>query len=115
MALSEILTTINLKYLYEALHLQSLVQLYHKFLNRTNIMQLVVQINKPGYEKLDFLLPKKGELSYIPKTIVFTDSIDKKIALEKYLQSHLLEKFKNWGNKIIMSFLLDLESKTKTI
>ena len=42
-------------------------------------MYSVVQINKLGYEELDFLLSKKRGLSHILKIIVFVDSIDKRL------------------------------------
>lgn len=114
MALSATLTTISLEYLREALHLRSPVRLYERPLDRTDITYSVAQINKPGYEELDFLLPKKSGLSRIPKTMVFVDSLDEGIALAKYLRSRLPGELRSRGKKIVRSFLSDLEPQTKT-
>lgn len=50
----------------------------------------------------------------IEKTIIFVDSIEKNIALKKYLQSFLLNNLKDRDEKIIISFSSILEAKTKT-
>ena len=110
MALLVILTTINMEYLWKTLYLQSPVQLYQKSLNRTNIIYLVAQINTLGYEKLDFLISKKRELSCIPKTMVFVNSINKKIVLGKYLRSHLSKKLRSQEIKIVQFSLVRSET-----
>lgn len=46
--------------------------------------------------------------------MIFVDSIEKGIALEKYLQSLLPNNLKDKGEKIIVSFSSILETKTKT-
>ena len=46
--------------------------------------------------------------------MIFVDSIKISIALKKYLQSLLSDNLKNRGEKIIISFLSNLDSKTKT-
>ena len=46
--------------------------------------------------------------------MIFVDSVEKGIALEKYLQSLLPNNLKDRGEKIIVSFSSILEAKTKT-
>lgn len=43
---------------------------------------MVNNINKPGFEDLNLLIPKAG---LVPKTMMFVDNIDNKIALTVYL------------------------------
>lgn len=45
--------------------------------------------------------------------MVFTDNIDKEIVLEMYLWSHLSEELRSRENRIVRSFLSNLEPKTK--
>ena len=45
--------------------------------------------------------------------MIFINSIDKDIALRKYLQTLLLDNLKDRGKKIILSFLSILKAKTK--
>lgn len=46
--------------------------------------------------------------------MVFVDSVEKGIALGKYLQFFLPDNLKYRGEKIIISFLSNLEAKIKT-
>ena len=45
--------------------------------------------------------------------MIFVDSVEKGIALRKYLRSFLLKNLKDRGEKIIISFSSILKTKTK--
>lgn len=61
----------------------------------------ITKIQKPGYKALDiFVLSIRG-LSTIPKTIIFIDIINEKMALMKYLYIKLLDNSKDKVDQII--------------
>ena len=84
-------------------------------MDRPNITYTVALITSSSFEDLNFLVPLKiGGIGNIEKTMIFVDSVEKDIALGKYLQSLLPNNLKDRGEKIIVSFSSILETKTKT-
>ena len=80
-----------------------------------NITYTIAPITSSGFEDLNFLVPPKiGGIGNIEKTVIFVNSIEKSIALGKYLRSFLPNNLKDRGKKIIVSFSSILEAKTKT-
>ena len=98
--------TINiLKYVRKTLNLKTPVRLYQRPLDRPNITYTVAPITSSGFEDLNFLVPSKiGGISNIEKTMIFVDSVEKGIALGKYLRFLLPNNLKDRGENIIISF-----------
>lgn len=46
-------------------------------------------IRKSGFKDLDLLIPNRGAISKIAKTIIFINKIDNAIRMAKYLQLKL--------------------------
>lgn len=114
-AISAIMITNILQYIRKILHLKIFIRFYLKLLNFFNITYNVTQITSFYYKNNNFLiLLKIGGISNTEKTMIFVNSVEKNIELEKYLQFFLLYNLKNKGEKIIVSFLSLLEAKTKT-
>lgn len=92
-----------------------MVHLYQRSLDCPNIRYTIILIINSDFKDFNFLiLPKINCIYNIEKTMIFVDSIKISIALKKYLQSLLSDNLKNRGEKIIISFLSNLDSKTKT-
>lgn len=85
-----------LNYIYAFLNLRLLIKLYKQFLDCSNIIYNIIEIKKPRYKKPNIFVLFVGGLSAIPKTIIFVDSINKKMALSEYLRTKFLD---NWKNK----------------
>lgn len=90
-----------LNYIHAFLNLQSLAKLYKQSLDYLNIIYSIAKIKKLEYEELDVFDPSIRGLSIIPKTIIFIDSINKKMALTEYLCRKLLNNFKNKIDQVI--------------
>lgn len=107
--------TINtLKYIRKILNLKTPVYLNWKPLNYLNITYIIASITSSGFKYVNFLvLLKIDGIGNIKKTIIFIDSIEKNIALEKYLHFFLLNNLKVRGKKIIVSFSSILKAKKK--
>ena len=115
MAVSATITTNTLEYVRKTPNLKTPVRLYRRPLDCPNITYTIASITSSGFKDLNFLLPPKiSGIGNIKKTMIFVDSIEKSIALAKYLQSLLPNNLKNRGEKIIVSFSSILEAKTKT-
>ncbi len=65
-----------LEYICESLHLQILVYLYKRTLDRPNSTYIVKEIKQKSFKKQDVLVPQIRGISDIPKTIIFVDKID---------------------------------------
>ena len=78
--------------------MQSLVKLYKQFFDCSNIIYGVAEIKKPRYNEPNLFILSIEGLSIITKTIVFNDSINKKIALTEYLCIKFLDNLKNKAN-----------------
>lgn len=115
MAVSATMTTNTLEYVRKTLNLKTPVRLYRRHLDCPNITYTVAPITSSGFKDLNFLVPSKiGGISNIEKTMTFVDSVEKGIALGKYLEFLLPNNLKDRGEKIIVSFSSILEAKTKT-
>ena len=83
-------------------------------LYRPNMTYMVQEIRKGGFEELDILIaPGVGAIS-IPKTMVFTDSIDEGIAIAAYLRTLLDESSHSKRRAIIRSISSSLTADTRT-
>ena len=71
------------------------VRLYKRSLDRPNIIYGVAEIKKHKYKELDLFDLSIGGSSTIPKTMIFVDSINKRIALIGYLRTKLSDNLKN--------------------
>lgn len=116
MAVSATITTHTLKYVRKTLNLKTPVRLYRRPLDCPNITYTIAPITSSSFKDLNFLIPlKTGGIGNIEKTIIFVNSVEKDIALGKYLRSLLPNNLKDRGEKIIVSFPSILEIKTKLI
>ena len=52
-----------------------LIQLYKKLLNQSNIIYIVIEVRKPRFEKLDFLVSPIIDILAILKIIIFVNNI----------------------------------------
>lgn len=115
MVVSVTITLNTLKYTRKTLILKTLVYLYSRPLDCSNITYIIALITSFSFNNLDFLIPPKiSSINNIEKTINFIDNEKKDITLEKYLQTFLSNNLKDKNKKIIISFLLILEAKIKT-
>lgn len=79
-----------------------------------NIMQIVAKINTlKDFNNLNFCNSTVSVALAIPKTMVFVDIFDNKIALANYLHNLLPTHMKNYEERIITTFILLLESNIK--
>ena len=62
---------------------------------------MVKKIKKKRFKKLDILVPQIGEISNIPKTMIFVDKIENEVKIEQYLQSFLSKSMLKKGHQII--------------
>lgn len=60
-----------------------------------------MEIKKPGYKELDVFVTSIGGLNTIPKTMKLVDSINKEIALMKYLRIKRPDNLKDKVDQII--------------
>lgn len=81
--------------------MRSLVKLYKKFLDCLNIIYSVAEIKKIRYKKLNIFVLSIKSLSAIPKTIIFVNSINKEMALTKYLHTKFSDNLKDKADQII--------------
>lgn len=72
---------------------------------------MVNSITKPGFQDLDFLIPKAG---LIPKTIVFVNKIEKGIALAAHLKILLPPEQCGQGDFLIRTFNSNCETSTRS-
>lgn len=72
-----------------------MVMLYKWSLDYHNIIYDIIEIKKSRYKKLDIFILSIKSLSTILKTIISGDSINKRIALTKYLHTKFLYNLKN--------------------
>ena len=78
-------------------------------------MQIVAKIKKPKkFDELVFSILTVDTALAILKTIVFVNSLNKKIMLILYLQNLLITYMKNDRKKLIKIFILILEPDIKT-
>lgn len=61
------------------------MQLYKESLKQSNITYIVIEIKKPRFEKLDFLVSFTISISGILKTIIFINNIKIKDKMATYL------------------------------
>lgn len=61
----------------------------------------VAKIEKCGYKEMDIFILLIISLSEIPKTMIYVDSINKKIVLIEYLCIKFLNNLKNKAKQII--------------
>lgn len=87
LALSTIVTSNILDYIWEYLQLYSSVYLYKKLLDCTKFIYLILEIKKPGFEELIFVIFSYLATFRILKTMIFIDNIDMAGQLELYLQN----------------------------
>lgn len=111
MALFATVTPNVLGYIGESLHLHSPTRLHKQALDRPNITQMVNSITKPGFQDLDFLIPKAGLIS---KTMVFVNKIEEGIALAAYLKSLLPPEQRGQGDLLIRTFNSNHETSTRS-
>lgn len=75
---------------------------------------MVAKIKKAKeFDKLAFLISTASVTLVIPKTIVFVDSLDKKVMLAIYFQNLLSEYIKDYGERLIKTFTLILKLNRK--
>lgn len=87
LALSKRVTSNVLEYVLKFLQLQVPVQLYKELLDHPNFTYLVLEIKKPGFEKLDSDGSPYITAFKIPKIMILIDNINMTGQLEPYLQS----------------------------
>lgn len=90
-----------LEYVRESLQLRAPAQLYKESLGRPNLTYLVLEIKKPGFKKLDFVIFSCIAAFTIPKTMIFVDNIDTTGQLELYLQSRLFPRLQTKSRLLI--------------
>lgn len=95
----------------ESLHLHTPTQIYKTPLDRPNILQVVGQITKPGFEDLRFLIPSDGP---IPKTMIFVDNIDDSMTIAALLRAALPKYLRAKGDLLIRTFNSNLETSTRS-
>ncbi len=117
--LSATVTSNILEYIRVSLKLSPLLQIYRQLLDRPYLTYIVSPIHRNGFKDLDFLIPSRGAVGKIPKTIIFMNKIDDAIQMIKHLWSRLPEHIRREGrsNHIIRTFTanLTITSKTKFI
>lgn len=75
-----------LKYVRKTLNLKTLIDLYWKLFNYSNIIYTIITIINSSFEKFNFLIsPKIDGIGDIEKTMLFINSIENDIVLRKYL------------------------------
>ena len=110
-----IMTNNVLDYICAFLNLRLPVRFYKQFLDCPNIIYDVAKIKKPGYEKLNiFVLSIRG-LSAIPKTMIFVNNINEKMALTEYLHTKLSHNLKDKAEQVIRCFHLNLSDKSRKL
>lgn len=83
-------------------------------MNCLNIIQIVTKIkDSKWFDKLVFFIPTIGAVLGIPKTMVFANSLNKRIILANYLHNLLSVHMKKDGEKLIQIFNSRLELDTK--
>lgn len=108
-------TTITLTmfdYIHKSLKLCPATRFYWKLLDIANITHMVLEIVKPNFEDLSFLMPNSGGASSISKTMIFVNTIDKAQRIAAYLCTRLLSWLQGRKKEIIRTFLSNLESST---
>lgn len=114
MVLLEILINNNLKYIRKLLGLRSLVQLCKGPLDCPNIIYIITQINKKGFDELDF--PLSAIIltqSAMQKTMIFVDIIGEDIAIAKYFRRQLPLALQSKTKQIVRIFYADLDPDKK--
>lgn len=104
-----------LDYIYASLNICLLVKLYKHLLDCSNITYSVTEIKKPGYKELDIFVLSIESLSTILKTMIFVDSINKRIALTEYLCTKLSDNLNDKAEQVIQCFHLNLSDKSKKL
>lgn len=74
-----------LEYIRILLKLSLLIRIYRQPFDWLNLAYIVSLFQKPRYENLVFLVPSRGAIGEIPKTIIFVDLINNAIKMVKYL------------------------------
>lgn len=74
------------------------VKFYKQFLDCPNIIYGITKIKKLKYKKLDVFVPSIRGLSAIAKTMIFIDSINKRIILTDYFCIKLPGNLKDKAN-----------------
>lgn len=78
-------------------------------------MQIVVKIKNPAkFGKLAFFILINGAILPISKTMIFVDSLNKRIILAIHLYNLLFEYIKDNRKKLMRTFTLILELDTKS-
>lgn len=65
-----------LEYIRISLKLSPPSRIYRQPLDRPNLTYIVSRIYKTGFKDFDFLIPSRGAVGEIPKTMIFVDKID---------------------------------------
>lgn len=84
-----------LDYIYVFLSLCLPVRFYKQFLDYLNNIYDIAKIKNLGYKDLDIFIPSIRGLNIIPKTIIFVDSINKRMIFIDYLYTKLLNNLKD--------------------
>lgn len=113
MALSATMTRNVMEYIRTALNMRTPVRLYRRRLDRPNITYMVKEIQRPGFEELNFLIPQIGGAGAIPKTMLFMDSIEEGMDMAMHLRKLLPEHLRNKGEEIIRVFSSTLRGTTR--
>ncbi len=87
-----------LDYIWVSLKLPLPFRIYRLSLDRPNLRYIVCPIQKSGFQNLAFLVLKHGPISEIPKMIIFINTIEDAIEMERYLRSKLPDCVHN-GNQ----------------
>jgi len=100
-----------------------LTHLYTLSVDRPNIRQFVATImpkklravdRQSEYVQLEMIYPRSGSVFFVPKTMIFVDSIDKAHNIAIYLQEAMLARFLHHKNQMSQPFSSNLEADTRT-
>lgn len=75
---------------------------------------MVLEIVKPNFKDLSFLIPNSNEAGLIIKTMIFVDSINEAQRIATFLCITLFLQFQGRKEEIIRIFLLNLELSNQT-
>ncbi len=108
--LSTMVTPNILEYIRVLLKLFPPLRIYKQSLDWPNLTYIVSPIRKVGFKDLDLLIPSRGAVGKILKTMIFVDKIDNTIEMAKHLQSRLPEQIQNKEDPkgIICTFSVNL-------
>lgn len=115
MMLSTILSPYVLEYFCKSLNMYNFICLYKKPIDCPNIIQIVAKIKDlKEFDELVFFIPIASVVSIILRTMVFVNSLDKRVTLANYLHNLPFTYVKKNRKRLTQIFNSILEPNTKT-